>query len=399
MPALANQPYQAVRFRPLPVERIAVTHVITSLATGGADMMLARLVRAMDQRRFSNSVISLCCGGAAADRIRAAGITVRLLGLDGGQRVRRFAELALELRRQKPNLIQTWMYHADLLGGLASVAVPGVPLLWNLRCGRLDPAIDKRSTIWISRVCAALSRYFPARILSCSEAAREVHISVGYRAAKMLVIPNGFDTDEFRPDATRRLNFRRELGLPPDTLLIGSAARFNGAKDHATFFEAAGRVHQREPRVQFVLCGQNVVPENRQIEAWAARAGVAGCCHLMGRRDDISRILPALDIFVSSSFVEGFPNALGEAMSCGVPCVSTDAGDSRRLVGERGFIVPVRDPAALAAAVLRMIDIGPEKRAALGALARRRISECFEMAAVARQYEQVYEEMTAGCVE
>ncbi len=386
----------AMRCAARSVRPIAVTHVITTLSTGGAEMMLYRLLRSMNRERFANSVISLSGGGSAAEKIRALNLPVKTLDL-GRRNGLGIFQLARELRSQRPDLVQTWMYHADLLGGLASLTLPRVPVLWNIRCGGLDPTIDKRRTMWISRACALASGILPTHIISCSERAGEFHAVTGYARKKIRVIPNGFDTDEFRPSARDRLAVRKELGIPQDTLLIGLAARFDRAKDHATFFEAAGQVHAKNPGVQFLLCGDKVTHANLEISAAAAKAGVEGSSHLLGPREDMPQILAALDIAVSSSVVEGFPNALGEAMSCGVPCVATDAGDSRRLLGDTGILVPVRNAAALASGILRLVDLYPHERVAMGALARRRILERFSIASAARQYEQIYEESLGRC--
>ncbi len=378
---------------------IAVTHVITTLSTGGAETMLYRLLCAMDRSRFRNSVISLAGDGTIARKIRATGIPVRVLDIRPWQAVTGILRLARELRRERPHVIQTWMYHADLLGGLASLPLPGVPVAWNIRCGGLDPTIDKRSTIWISRICAGLSRFLPARIVSCSQSGSGVHAAAGYARPKILVIPNGFDTESYRPDRASRLAVRDELELEAGALIVGSVGRFDRAKDHATLCRTAATVCRLQPKVHFVMCGENVTRANSGLTSRLEAAGIGSRCHLLGRREDIPRIMAAFDVFVSSSSVEGFPNAIGEAMACGVPCVATDAGDSRRLIGDTGLIVPVRDAEALAASVLKLIEAGAEGRMALGALARRRIGNRFGIAGVARQYEELYQEMAAGCAE
>ena len=376
---------------------LAVTHVITTLSTGGAEMMLYRLLCAMDRSGFRNSVIALGGDGVIADKIRSAGIPVRVLDLRPVQVVSGIARLTRELRRETPDVIQTWMYHADLLGGLASLRLRGVPLAWNIRCGGLDPSIDKRSTIWISRACATLSGLLPDRIVSCSQAGGDVHATLGYSRKKLHVIPNGFDVDAYRPDRASRIAVRKELGLDEETLLIGSVGRYDRAKDHATLCDAAAQVCRLYPQIHFAMCGENVTGGNSALTSRLRAAGIENRCQLLGRREDIPRVLAALDVFVSSSAVEGFPNAIGEAMACGVPCVVTDAGDSRRLVSDTGLVVPVRDPEALAAGLRHIVELGAEGRAALGAKARRRIREFFGIEAVARQYEELYREMAAAC--
>ena len=160
----------ALRKRP-----IAVSHVITTLSTGGAEMMLLKLLGGTDRSRFRSSVISLAGEGALAGKLRSLGVPVCALQVQPRGAISGLWRLACELRRHDPDIIQTWMYHADLLGGMASLALPRVPLVWNIRCGRLDRSIDKRSTIWISRACAGASRLLPARIICCSRACFETH--------------------------------------------------------------------------------------------------------------------------------------------------------------------------------------------------------------------------------
>jgi glycosyltransferase involved in cell wall biosynthesis len=378
---------------------ISVTHVITTLSTGGAEIMLYRLLCAMNRSQFRNSVVCLTGDGPIAQNIREAGIPVGLLDLRPSRAVAGIMRLVRELRRQNPHVIQTWMYHADLLGGLASLPLRGVPVAWNIRCGGLDPSIDKPGTIWISRVCAGLSHLLPARIVSCSQSGSDVHAAAGYARTKIRVIPNGFDMKSYWPNRANRHEVRRELGLEAGALLIGSVGRFNGAKDHATLCRVAAIVCRLRPEVHFLMCGENITRANSKLTGHLEAGGIANRCHLLGRREDISRIMAALDVYVSSSAVEAFPNAIGEAMACGVPCVATDAGDSRRLVGDTGLVAPVRDAGALAANILKLIEIGAQRRMAMGALARRRVGDLFGIAAVARQYEDLYREMAAPCAE
>jgi len=359
--------------------------------------MLYRLLCAMDRSRFRNTVGSLAGDGPIAQKIRAAGVPVRVLGIRPAQAMNGMIHLARELRRTRPDVIQTWMYHADLAGSLAALPLRGVPVAWNIRCGGLDPSIDKRGTIWISRLCAGLSHLLPARIVSCSHSGCEVHAAAGYARKKMQVIPNGFDTESYRPDRASRLEVREELGLDAGTLLIGSVGRFDRAKDHDSLCMAVAQVCGAQPQVHVAMCGENITTANSALTSRLTAAGIAKRCHLLGRREDIPRILAALDVFVSSSAVEGFPNAIGEAMACGVPCVVTDAGDSAHLVGDTGLIVPVRDPEALAEGLLKMIKLGGDGRTALGAMARQRVEDLFGIGEVARKYEELYQEM-AACV-
>jgi glycosyltransferase involved in cell wall biosynthesis len=286
------------------------------------------------------------------------------------------------------------MYHADLLGGLAVRLVgSGIPVVWNIRHSNLDPKGNKRTTIWTAKVCARLSNRLPARIVCCSEASRQVHTALGYAPQKMVVIPNGFDLSAFKPDPAARESVRRELGIAADALLIGLVGRFDPQKDHGNFVAAAALLSAAYPEVHFLLCGDGVNWDNQKLAGWIEEAVLRQRFHLLGRREDMPRLTASLDIASSSSsYGEGFPNVIGEAMACGVPCAVTDVGDSAFIVGYTGLVVLPRDPEALAQAWKRLIDMGPEGRQRLGGAARKRILENFNLPDIIARYEALYRE-------
>jgi glycosyltransferase involved in cell wall biosynthesis len=375
-------------------EKIGIAHVITDLDTGGAEMMLCKLVAASNRNRFEHEVVSLTNIGAIGDKIRALGIPVSTLGMKrGAPDPRGVTRLAAILRRRKPDALQTWMYHADLVGGLAAYYTGRIPVAWGVHNSSLEPGKIKRSTILTARVCALLSRSLPERIICCSDAAKNVHARLGYAAEKMIVIPNGFDSMDFRPDPGARDSLRRELGLPSDTALVGLVARFDPQKDHKNFIGAASLVSSRRPDVRFVLCGDKVNRDNCELTGWISAAGLGQECILLGLRDDVPRIMAALDVAALSSCSDAFPNVVGEAMACGVPCAVTGGGGAAFIVGDAGRIAPPRNPAALADAILELIGMEPEQRRELGEAARRRIQENFNLNTVVEKYEKLYSEI------
>jgi glycosyltransferase involved in cell wall biosynthesis len=377
---------------------IGVTHIIAGLAPDGAERMLHRLVSGMDATRFENEVISLTDLGPMAEKFEAAGVRVRALGMSRGSANPYYlAKLAGWLRKlPAQQIIQTWMYHADLVGGLAAKLAGCAGLVWNIRHSELHPGVDKRHTIWTAKACAALSSRLPRRIICASESSRTFHEKLGYAHDRMEVIPNGFDLDLFRPDADAREAIRAELGVASSTLVIGYVARKHPVKDHRTFLEAAGLLHKQFPDVRFVLCGEGATPEDADLKLWSDEAGVREACYFLGRRDDIPRVINAFDIATSSSTSEAFPNALAEAMACGVPAVVTNVGDSRSILGETGSVVPPKDPKALSQAWAGLIQAGPELRGRLGEAARTRVQTHFAMPNVVRRYEAVYGEIEAS---
>ena len=354
--------------------------------------MLFKLLSEMDRAKFKSEVISLTDTGPVGEKIQALGIEVRALGMRrGAPNPLVVLRLTRWLRKAEPDVIQTWMYHADLIGGLAAKMAGGLPVVWGIHHSNLDPQGNKLTTIWTARACSHLSRRLPRRIVCCSEASLRVHRSLGYARDKMVVIPNGFDVITFRPDTAMRRPVRAELGIPEDTLLIGMFARFHAQKDHRNFVEAAALLHAHHPDIHFLLCGDGITWENRVLSGWIVTAGIHEHCHLLGPREDIPRLAAALDIAASSSsFGEGFPNVVGEAMSCGVPCVVTDVGDSDRIVGTTGRIVAAKDPEALAMAWTEMIGLGEEGRRRLGVAARKRVMDHFELSKIVKKYEALY---------
>jgi len=375
---------------------IKLVHIITGLDTGGTETMLYKLLSCLDPETFHNSVISLTTIGSIGEKIRALGVPVHALSMQASRpSPLALARLAGRLRQEKPHLIQTWMYHANLMGGIAAQFAGRPPVLWGIRQSNCSLQYNKRSTVLVIQIGATLSHWLPALSICCSEVSRQIHVDLGYAANKMVVIPNGFETDRFRPDTAARQLIRQQLGLADETVLIGLVGRFDPQKDHQTFFEAAALLHRHFPDVRFLLCGDGITWENPQLARWIEAAGVRRNCHLLGRRDDMPQVTAALDISALSSVGEAFPNVVGEAMACGVPCVVTDVGDAAAIVGETGISVFPRNPQALADAWTELILLGAEKRTALGKLARARTIEHFSLASVVAQYEAVYRDAIA----
>jgi glycosyltransferase involved in cell wall biosynthesis len=370
-----------------------VTHVITGLETGGAETMLYRLLARTDGSRFDSEVVSMTDIGPIGQKIKALGVPVRALGMRRGvPNPSGVLRLARWLRRERPQVVQTWMYQADLVGGLAAALAGRVPVVWGVHSTGLDPRKTTRLKRWTVRACVFASRVLPSRIVYCSQSSKDTHEALGYTKGAGVVVPNGADPEQFFPDTEARESVRSELGVASEGPLVGLVARFDPAKDHLTFVRAAALLHDRLPHVGFVLCGNGITWENRQLARWIDEAGVRACFYLLGPRTDIPRLTAALDISTSSSYYgEAWPLAVGEAMACGLPCVVTEVGDSPLIVGQTGLSVQPKDPQALADAWHKLLTMGQEERAALGAAARRRIERHFSLPEAVASYERLYE--------
>jgi glycosyltransferase involved in cell wall biosynthesis len=381
----------------MPETPIRVAHVIAGLGVGGAEMSLLKLLTALDRDEFPAEVISLTGDAPLGERIRLLGIPVHALDLAPGRPDPRLVlRLAAQLRRSQPDLVQTWMYHADFIGGLAARLAGSPPVVWNVRHTFTNMDAFKPGTRLVVRLNAHLSRSLPARIVCNAEAGRASHAAIGYDAAKMVVIPNGFDLDAFRPDPQARRDVRRELGLGEGTPLVGLCARFHPDKDHHTFFRAAALLHARLPNVHFLLWGKGVDEGNPVISAWLDEGDLRGVARLLGPRDDLPRLAAALDVAALSSASEAFPTVVGEAMACEIPCAVTDVGDAADIVGETGRVVPPGDPAALAEAWQSLLALPAAERRALGQQARRRVLARFDLKQTAAAYARLYRDIIAG---
>ena len=372
--------------------KLGILHVISTLEVGGAEMNLLRLVRSIS-REFDNHVVSLTTIGPLGDKIRDLGVHVQALSMKKGvPDPRGVMKLAGIIRRFQPDIIQCWMYHANLLGLAVSRRRC---LVWNIRCTDMDLAGYGMVYRWTARAGALFSS-IPDAVVVNSLAGRDFHASLGYSPRKWDVIANGFDTAIYRPDASSGQYIRTRLGIPEDAPAIGLVNRYDPMKDHATFFRAASLLSQKNSAVHFILAGKGVTEGSPEISSHLGVMEKIRNIHLMGHRDDIPRVLNALDIASSSSISEGLPNAIGEAMATGIPCVVTDAGDSALLVGDTGFVVPKRDPEALCAAWQRLLEAGPDSRRAMGERARNRIMEHYNLQAMIKRYEDLYRNLTSG---
>jgi glycosyltransferase involved in cell wall biosynthesis len=375
------------------VHKIRVVHLITSLNTGGSETMLLRLLAQMDPERFENQVISLIPSGPISQKITALGIPTNSLGMKPGvPDPAGFFRLTSYLRRIRPDILQTWLYHADILGLIAG-RLSGVPcIVWNVRSADMDMRRYNLLSGITRKLCALLSP-LPDAVIINSRAGQAFHSRIGYRPRKWELIPNGIPTQRFRSDPSARRSVEEEFGIMPGTFLAGAFARYDGSKDFPTLLSAASLVKKHGKLFHLLLAGDNIDNANHELMDLIKASDLGDVIHLLGRRDDIPRLAAALDVYISASYTEGFPNAVAEAMACGVPCIATHAGDSAEIIGDTGFVVPTRDPQKLASAWARMIDLPADQRNAMGQNAQNRIRESFSIEAISKKYETLYKEL------
>jgi glycosyltransferase involved in cell wall biosynthesis len=298
---------------------------------------------------------------------------------------------------EAPDILQTWMYHADLLGAIASWRRPGPALVWNVRASNLDMAHYRWLSAATRKACAWLSRR-PDVVVANSQAGIEFHQRLGYRPSRWLIIPNGVDTAEFRPDPTARASLRSELGIPGDAKLVALVGRVDPMKGHDVFLAAASMLLDRWLAVHVIVAGPGVGADTEPFASWLKRLDPIARrrVHLLDSRDDMPRIYAALDVLCSASrFGEGFPNVVAEAMSSGVPVVTTAVGDASHVVGDAGLVVPVGSATALATCCDLLLS-DEVRRREMGEAARRRIVSLFGLTQAVDTYSALYAELAFG---
>lgn len=370
----------------------SVQHVTTSLDVGGAQAMLVKLVERGASGPLRHEIVSLLRAGAMAPACRRAECAVYSLdmkrGLPGPTAFVRLLRITGAIR---PEVMQGWMYHGNLAASLAAFAQPRqLPVLWNIRHSLADISVESRMSRALIRLGARLSRSTAAVIYNSRASARQ-HEAVGFAPERTVHIPNGFDLTRFKLDRSRRVLLRERFGIAEQPLVVGLVARLHPMKDHAMMVEAVALARAAGHDLHLLMAGPGLdAPPAclaRQIAALLPRERVT----LVGERSDVAEWMPGLDMLgLSSAWGEAFPNVLGEAMACGVPCVATDVGDSAWVLGASGEIVPPRDAAALAAALGRLASISKEARWQIGDALRGRVAEQFEIGKVAQQYRRLY---------
>jgi glycosyltransferase involved in cell wall biosynthesis len=372
---------------------LTILHVITGLGDGGAEGALYRLCKFDSANR--HVVISLMDGGKYRPLLEELGNEVSCLGMRQGRvSADGLLRLARLIRRHRPDLVQTWLYHADLIGGVVARLL-GVPrVYWGIRHATLLPGKVKRSTIAIARLSARLSRVVPHRIICCSHGAQEAHVALGYDPAKFVIIPNGYDLARLTPDESLRARFRHELGVADDDLLVGMVSRFDPQKDHGNLLDALAALAARGLAFRCVLVGTGMNEANPVLMAMVRERGLEHRVSLLGRRDDVPAVMNGLDIHLLSSASEAFPNVVAEAMACGTPCVTTNVGDAGLIVGAAGWVVPPGRPDLFADAVASAAELraDPAKWRKLEEQARAHIQQHFTVAAMVEAYNACWSE-------
>jgi glycosyltransferase involved in cell wall biosynthesis len=371
---------------------VKILHVITHLGQGGAEAVLFRLISASPSD-LEHVVISMRGDGYFGAHLRARGIQLHTLDMPRGRlTINGVLKLRWLIKSMRPDVVQTWMYHADLVGGIVARLVGVRSVVWGIRQSNLDSDKSSFSSRVIARTCALMSNRIPGAIASCSKQAARVHQAIGYQADKFTVIPNGYDLSRFAPDVDSRARVRSEWGISADQILLGMVARWDPQKDHDNLLHALAALKNYGAKFNCALVGTGMDLDNGILVGKIDRLGLRDQIILVGPRDDIPAVMNALDLHVLSSAGEAFPNTVAEAMACGTPCVVTDVGDAALIVGTTGWVVPPQNAAALAQGIQKALTaLDGEAHKVIGHNCRMRIEENFGLEKMAAAYKRMWE--------
>lgn len=368
-----------------------VLHVIVDLKIGGAELMLKRLIESDPANLTNTVVVSLISLGTIGQHLRDRNVRVHALGMSSALGAPIILwHLVRLIQLYQPKIVQTWMYHADLLGGLAAHLAGNHRVVWGIRMTETRAGGVSTATAIVRWLCARLSGWVPSVIVCAAEASRDSHVAIGYSRNKILVVPNGIDFTALRAVVDQRLFLREQCGINRDDVVVGSLGRFHLHKDPKNFVLAAGLLAPKYPKLKFLMVGRCLEWSNMELATWINKTGCKDQFVLLGEREDVPACLAAMDIFCLHSYTEGFPNALAEAMAMGLPCVATDVGDTRKLLLDTGVVVPKGKSAALSQGIAQLLALGPDGRHELGIRAKARVETEFSITLTRDRFEEIY---------
>lgn len=372
---------------------LRVLHIITGLGQGGAESVLFRLAT-YPGADVEHVIVSLTDEGIYGQRLRAAGVAVHALGMKRGRvSLGGFMALRSLIAATRPDAVQTWMYHADLIGGLAARLAGVRAIAWGIRNSGEHLERSSRSARLVLRACALLSGRIPKAIVCAAQKSARRHADKGYDRERMVVIANGYDLSRYAPNDEARQRVRAQWGLPQDVPAIGCVARWDPLKDHANLLRAIAALVRdgRDAGLRCVLIGRGMDTANTELAALIDRLGLRDRLVLAGPSDDVPAAMNGLDLHVLSSCAEGFPNVVAEAMACGVYCVVTDVGDAAFIVGDAGVVVPPEQSEALARGIeTALCEVASRGRTRAGEAGRARVLENFDLARMVQSYIAVW---------
>ncbi|MGD6968564.1 glycosyltransferase [Rossellomorea vietnamensis] len=358
-----------------------IVHIITDLDSGGAENMLLKFLRYSDKEEYFHEVISLKDEGVIGEKIIKEGIKVHCLNLHKSNFISSFNR-AVKICKNF-DIINTWLYHADIFGFILSKVMLRKKLIWNIRHSNLDKEANKKSTLRIVKTNSLISKYVDC-ITYNSNKALETHQEIGYKNNHSVIIPNGFELDRYKFNIKKRVAIRKKLMIKDNEKVIITVGRWDIQKDYYTLMKALNELKVNKTDYKVIMVGTKLDEYNEELVSLIKKYNLEENIILLGRRDDIVELLSAADLYVSSSMGESFSNAIGEAMACELTCIVTNVGDSKLMVANSGIVVEKQDYLKMAAQIGNFIKQPKSER---NKVARKRVLENYEIRTVVKNIE------------
>ena len=367
--------------------------IIDSLEVGGAEVFLEDLTMQLILKH-DIEIVTLSSLGIIGNRMIESGIKVTNINFNSSIfPIRQFLFLYKYIKETKPDIVHTWMYFSNFLGGIAALLARVKNIIWSIHAFNISQGLLKKRTIFILKISAYLAYLIPKKIIFCSKESLKVHQKIRYPIKKLSVIPNAVDIKKFTFSLDERIATRKELKIPHESICIGMIGRYDPQKNQAGFIEAASLIINQKPDTYFFIAGRGVDKKNKNLTNLIASKELEKNFFLLGERSDIHRLLCAMDIFTLPSLGEAFPISLCEAMSCGIPCVASNVGDVEYILGNKKLLIKPGDIKELSSRILEIISLNDADKEIIGSELHKRIKDKFAIESVARTYSKFYDEI------
>tara|TARA_B100000963_G_scaffold223008_1_gene194397 strand:- start:2127 stop:3251 length:1125 start_codon:yes stop_codon:yes gene_type:complete len=369
---------------------IKILHIISGLGDGGAEANLYNFI--CNTKNQINYVISLKDKGKYGSLLEKKGIEIYYINFSNRiSFIKKFIFLFKLIKKLKPDIVQTWLYHADLIGGCAAYLANSRNIFWGIHHTSLESRFNKKSIIFISKLNSFLSHIIPRRIVVCAEKSMDEHIKKGFNKDKFIVIRNGVDLNKFKYSESIRRKYREKIKINQSELLLGTVARYNPIKDFPTLIKAIKKLKSSGLNFKYLFVGENMDLENKTLVNIIEKYNLMDKIKLIGQEENISNVMNALDLHILSSKSEAFPMVILESLACGTPSISTNVGDVRKIIKHKKFLVDKENYLALYKAINKFLNLEEENKKKISKECINHIKVNYSIQKMTKEYLRLYE--------
>ena len=377
------------------MEKKRILFIINSFKVGGAEKALYNLIKWINKDKFDVLVVTLVKQNSPffnfdkIDSIELSSVNLKMDFLF----LRELYRLYRLVKEFNPDIVQTWLYHTDLIGGVIAKFCGVKKIYWGVRSSELVGGNSKLSLRIVRWLCGMFSYFVPTKVICNSNSGIRSHLRLGYSRKKMALVHNGFDTSQFYPDLVARENYRSKLGIDKNVKIIGMVARFDPLKNQLGFVDVIEKLAKKYSNFVVIMIGTNVNYDNEVLTKKIKLADLDRFFLLLGERNDVAALMCSFDFLVCPSLAEAFPNVIGEAMACEVPCIAYDVGDCGEIIGDTGIVCSKNEESKLVLAVSDFLALSDQELLGLGKAARKRVIERFTLATSVTRFEDTYSDI------